>query len=128
MNTSDAGWIQYFKDLRRSFGQRNAVSVWVKTWESRGGKTSKANTSTLRTFMKKQGVEVDNTGIAKIVDAGKGFANKVGFVYKTGVVFIFVSGGIILAGAALIIYGLAKQPAENLGIVSGTAARKFIGG
>lgn len=128
ISTSDTGWIQYYKDLKASFGKRNAVSIWVKTWSARGGKNSNANSNTLRDYMEKQGVEIDAGGLAKIIDFGDDIVDTVTTVFKMGAILVFATIGISILGFSMILFNLAKEPAKNIGIAAGTAGKTMKGG
>ena len=61
-------WIQWHVDLKKIFGKKKANSLWLYAWSKRGGINSTANTSSLRSYMDKQGVDITTTSLSEIAD------------------------------------------------------------
>ena len=106
-------WIQWYNELKDSFGRKEAAALFMKAWVARG--TSSANTSALRTVLKSDGISIDESALDKIVDLGGGVADFFGSALTigkwTGIAVIVV----IVGGAGLLIYNIAKAPGENVG-------------
>jgi hypothetical protein len=128
IKSSDTAWIQYYRDLKRDFGRRNANSIWVATWEQRGGKNSSANTVMLRNEMKKHKIEVTTTGGAKLLDFADNVGDTLSTVFKMGTILVFTTIGITVIGFGMILFNIAKEPSKAIGVASGTALKTYTGG
>jgi hypothetical protein len=106
-------WIQWHRDLKKMFGKKKANSIWLYAWAKRGGVKSSANTSTLRDYMDKQGVDVTTTALGELTD-------KIGNVldFGFGVGKIIVIGGLSVVGLILlsILVKLLRNPNQKIDI------------
>ena len=75
-SSSSENWIQWHKELKRFFGKKTANSLWVFAWAKRGGKNAEANTSKTRTYMKRQGVNIDTTKLNSAFDSVRSAINQ----------------------------------------------------
>ena len=75
-SSSSENWIQWHKELKRFFGKKTAKSLWVFAWAKRGGKNAEANTSKTRTYMKRQGVNIDTTKLNSAFDSVRSAINQ----------------------------------------------------
>lgn len=107
---SEAGaWLEWYKLLKRNLPNRDAKSIWVKAWAKR--KSDKANTAKLRAEMDKEGINLNEGGILeKAGDWAQGAETFVGRTLKVGQYAGFAVGGIIILGAAVLIWGIVKNP------------------
>jgi len=119
-NSPAENWIQWHKDLKSNFGKKIANGLWLKAWRIRGN--SSANTNPLREYMKKQGVEISSSAFDKVIDMGADVTDFIGDAFQVSKYAGIAIGVIILGGAAMIVYNLAKNPAQNAGL----AARAFV--
>ena len=78
-------WIQWHVDLKKIFGKKKANSIWLYAWAKRGGIKSSANTSSLRDYMNKQGVDISTTKLNEIADV---VGNVLDFGFGVGKVVI----------------------------------------
>jgi hypothetical protein len=111
-------WTEWWNELRSRYGKKKARAIWTKAWSIRG--TSSANTRELRTFMaEKSDINIEAGIGGKITDivldpfdrfqditediigAGK---------WVTGAVLV-----ILIGGTAMLVYNIAKAPAESIG-------------
>ena len=113
-------WINWHKALKSNFGTQNANSLWVKAWKKFG--SPEANTGDLRTYLKSQGITIDSSKWDSIVDAGAGVTDFIGSYFHVAKYFGIGLGIIVVGGLGMIVYNLAKNPAQNAGI----AARAFV--
>lgn len=106
-------WIQWHRDLKKMFGKKKANSIWLYAWAKRGGVKSSANTSTLRDYMDKQGVDVTTTALGELTD-------KIGNVldFGFGVGKIIIIGGLSVVGLILlsILVKLLRNPNQKIDI------------
>jgi hypothetical protein len=113
-SSSGASWVQWHKDLVDIFGKKKANSIWVYAWSKRGGKTSPANTSSLRQYMSENGVSVDTTTLSSLGDSIDSVFEGIGnFATVTGYVIIGV-GAVSFLLLAKALYGLTKDPNKTI--------------
>lgn len=96
-SSKSENWIQWHKDLKKIFGKKKANSIWLYAWAKRGGIKSPANTSALRGYMDKQGVDITTTSLGELSD-------KIGNVldFGFGVGKVVVIGTMSVVGLILI--------------------------
>jgi hypothetical protein len=113
-SSSGASWIQWHKDLLEIFGKKKTNSIWVYAWSKRGGKTSPANTSALREYMRGYGINVDTTTLSSLGDSIDGVFEGIGnFATVTGYVIIGVSAlSIFFVGR--ILWKLTQDPNKSI--------------
>lgn len=108
-------WIQWHVDLRKIFGKKKANSIWLYAWAKRGGIKSSANTSSLRDYMDKQGIDITTTKLNEITDV-------VGNVldFQLGLNKVVIVGVLSLVGLILltILIKLARFPTQKLNITA----------
>jgi len=104
-SSSSENWIQWHKELKRFFGKKTANSLWVFAWAKRGGKNAEANTSKTRTYMKRQGVNIDTTKLNSAFDSVRSAINQglsvtkwvlIGGLGEGAVVFILILRKLLL--------------------------------
>jgi len=112
-SSKSENWIQWHKDLKKIFGKKKAISLWIYAWSKRGGINSSANTSALRDYMDKQDVDITTTSINKLTDS---IGNVLDFQF--GVAKVIVIGGLSIVGLILIgnLVRLFKNPNQTLGL------------
>ncbi len=112
-SSKSENWIQWHKDLKKIFGKKKANSLWLYAWAKRGGIKSSANTTALRDYMDKQGVDVTTTSINKLADS---IGNVLDFGFGVGKVVLI--GGLSVVGLILIVnlVRLFKNPNQPLGL------------
>jgi hypothetical protein len=125
--TSPQAWVTWYGTLKDYFGRKVADQVWVRTWDIYGGVDSPANTADLRDGMAKNDITIDASGSSQAYDTIRhtvtGVTDFFGDFMQMGK---FAVGGILvigLGGAALLIYGLTKNP--NKTIETGTKVAKM---
>jgi hypothetical protein len=106
-------WIQWHVDLKKIFGKKKANSLWLYAWSKRGGINSTANTSSLRSYMDKQGVDITTTSLSEIADV---VGNVVEFGFGVGKIVII--GTMSLVGLIMlsILIKLFRNPNQKLNI------------
>ena len=119
-NSDSEQWTQWHKALKSNFGKQTANSLWVKAWKKRGSPA--ANSHDLRTYLDKNGVKLSTSTWDDIVDTGAGAFDFWGTYVKAGQWMVIGVGVIVVGGLGMIIYNLAKNPAENIGL----ATRAFV--
>lgn len=106
-------WVQWHKDLKNYFGKKEANSLFLKAWTIRGN--SKANTSDLRTYLKDNGIKISESSWDSVVDLGVGVGDVFGDFMKISKYAGIAMGGIVLIGVGMIVYNIAKNPAQAIG-------------
>jgi hypothetical protein len=119
-NSDSEQWMQWHKSLKSNFGKQTANSLWVKAWKKRGNPT--ASTNALRAYLNKNGIQLNTSKWDDIVDTGVGAADFIGSFFKAGQWMTLGVGVIVVGGLGMIIFNLAKSPAESIGL----AARAFV--
>ncbi len=107
-SSTDGVWIQWHKELKSNFGKKVANSLWSKAWTKRG--SDSANTNTLRSYMEDNGVKVETSTVAALIDSGYDILDNIGDVFTMGKYVSIAVIIIILGGAAMLIFNIAKNP------------------
>ncbi len=114
--TSPEGWVNWYDVLKSYFGRSVADQVWIRTWDTYGGIDSPANTGDLRDAMAKNDIIIDATGVSQAFDTVKHAATSVTDYFgsfmqmgKWAVAGVLIIG---IGGAAILVYGLAKDPGK----------------
>jgi hypothetical protein len=110
--SSDAIWIQWHKDLKSVLGKKTADSVFLAYWTARG--MDFANTHALRDYASGEGFTIDGGIIGGVLDGVYGIADNIGDVFKVGKYVTYAVLFIIIAGAGMLIFNIAKQPIEAI--------------
>lgn len=108
-------WEQWHKDLKAFFGKKTANSIWVKAWKLRG--STKSSTVELRKYLSDNGIKISTTSLQDVKDLGSGVTDMAGDIFKVGKYAGIAIGVIIIGGAGMIIYNLAKAPAQSVGTI-----------
>lgn len=116
-------WITWHTALKRSYGKKSANYIFSKAWNKRGGVNASANTSELRDYLKKNGIEIDKNFTATITDSAGDVLDGIGDLFGVGKIFGIALGVIVIGGAGLLIYNIAKNP-----VGAANAAAKLKGG
>lgn len=115
--SSSQAWEEWHKSMKSRYGRKVANSTFVKAWDLRGGAGSSASTNKLREYMQKNGVTLDTSGLESVVDsAARGWDN-VGDFFTMGKYVTIAVGVIVLGGAAMLIFNVAKQPIKAISAV-----------
>lgn len=115
--SNDTAWIDWYKQCRFQLGRKNANSVFVKVWSKRG--TSQANSNALREELKKGGVILSTTNVfSDIRDFAGGIGDFIEGTLNMGKTVFIITGVIVLGGAAMIVFNLAKDPIRAIGAAS----------
>lgn len=116
----DGDWENWWNVLSSEFGKKDAQSLWLKAWATRG--SSGANTTALRGFMAKQGVTVDAGNIfGSVADSAEGVLDSISSIFSIGKTFTIIIGGVIVLGAAGLIITVIRKPGEVLGVAARAA-------
>lgn len=121
IGSKSEAWMAWHKSLKSNFGKANANILWVKAWQKRGNPS--ANTNELRTYMDSQGIKIDSSAWNKITDLGANIGDLWSASMKVGQYTVIAIIIIILGGAGMIIFNLAKQPAESIGLAARAAIK-----
>lgn len=119
-NAKAESWIEWHKTLKSNFGKKVANSLWTKAWSIRG--YGGANTSDLREYMEGQGVKINKSAWDSVVDFGGGILDFFGDAFTVAKWVGISLLVIIVGGIGMIIFNIARKPAESAGI----AARAFV--
>ena len=116
--SSSQAWIQWHKAMKSMLGKKEANKLFVKAWDKRGGAGSKGSSNELRTYMKDNGVTLDTTTLESIEDTTSRGLDWVGDNLSMGRYLGIAVGVIVLGGAAMLIFNVAKQPIKAVSAVS----------
>lgn len=124
-NKSSSGdaWETWHKTLKGAMGKKQANIIWLKAWNMRAGKGSSASTSSLRSYMSEQGVELDKTTIESIGDTASGGIDFVGDVLKTGTWIGVGLVTVVVIGLGIAIIGIARKS----GTIASDVAKGYSG-
>lgn len=92
-------------------------------WNKRGGKSSKANTSTLRDKMEEKGIEIDASFFGSIkdttTDAVSGVVGYVGDIFGGAKTVLWVTCGVLVLFLGSVVYRNIKTGEVSKGLVAG---------
>ncbi len=112
--SSDAVWIEYHKELKRELGKSNANILWTKTWDKRkneGVLGSAANTSTLREYMKSQGVSLSADGIFSVaVNVWDSTTDLFESAFGISKYIVIILAVLVIIPAFMLAINIAKNP------------------
>jgi len=120
MNSKFEDWIQWHKNLKAQFGKKLANSEWIKGWKIRG--SSSANKTGLREYLADEGIQIDESAWDEVMDLGVGVTDFFGDVFSVGKYVTLGIVVIVVGGLAMLVFNIAKNPAENVGL----ATRAFV--
>ncbi len=118
-NSTDDVWIEWYKALKKKVGKQTANVLFVQAFSKYGRSGSvDASTTDLRSFMKKQGVDLGEGGVEKTAD----FLDKAGDYIGTGFKayqYIGIGLGVIVVGSlGILLFNLVKNPRQTADIVT----------
>jgi len=116
--SSSQSWIQWHKAMKSRYGLKEANLLFVKAWDKRGGAGSKGSTNELREYMRDNDVKLDTTGLEDVLDTGSSVLDTIGGAFTAGRYISLAIGVIVLGGAAMLIFNIAKQPIKAAGAAS----------
>lgn len=119
-NAKPEEWQIWHETLKSNFGKKIANSLWIKAWGIRGSSSS-ANTD-LREYLEGEGIKIDKSWGAAIKDFGSGVFDFIGNIFTVGKWVGIAILVIIVGGLGMMIYNIARKPAESAGL----AARAFV--
>lgn len=108
-------WIAWYDALQDSFGKKTANQLFVKAWKLRG--STDKSTNALRDHLKKNGIEIPTTWGQDVIDKGSDISDIFGDMFHMGKYFGIAIAVIAVGGTAMIIYNLAKNPAQSAGTI-----------
>jgi hypothetical protein len=120
--SSGAEWQEWYKALKSRLGKKEANSIWLEGWSLRAGSGSHASTNELRTYMKKQGINIDANILEDITDVGMSLVNFGSGIVKTGIIGGMVVTGLIAAGVIILVFNIARNPDKTISVVQAGAA------
>lgn len=109
-NSSDIQWLGFYSYIRRVFSKKEANEWFIRFWGQNSG--PQANTSTLRSEMSKNGVEIQaGTFAGRIGDGIGGIGDSIRKVFRTALVVALVGAGVYIYFKASAFYK-AKNKAK----------------
>ncbi len=118
-NSESQTWVQWHKDLKKLFGKKRANSIWIKAWERRGGEDAKANTVSLREYMEGQGVMIDRSSMASMVDFADDVGDFIGGIFGATKWIGIGLAVVLVGGVAMVVFNLAKSPTKSIKALKG---------
>jgi hypothetical protein len=115
---SAAEWKSWHESLKSSFGQKNANMLFLAAWKKRGGVNSAANTSDLRTYLEDNGISLDKNWVGSIADGAASVTDVFGDLFQIQKYIGIAIAVVVIGGAGMLIYNLAKNPVASLGAVA----------
>ena len=121
-------WKQWHIALKKCVGKKNANQLWVLNYD----KEQPSDNVELRAYMRGQGVDLDRSIVDRGVDWGAGVYNWFSGALDVTSGLTIVILLIIVGGAGLLIFNIAKttdaDKAMRAGLAYGTAGMSEIGG
>jgi len=112
-----AQWIQWHKALKGCVGKNNANQLWLMNYE----KVQPGDNYELRNYMSSQGVDLDRDVLERLTDFGGGVYNWFGGAldFTSGLTVAILV--IIVGGAGLMIFNVAKTTDADKAMRAGIA-------
>jgi len=106
-------WLAWYDVLKAKLPNAAAKQLWVKAWSKFGGKDSPAYTQQLRAEMGKNGIDIEKSNTAFVLDTAKGGFDFVQDFFVAGKwTTIIVVGGASLA-VLVLLFNIARKPIES---------------
>ena len=125
-NDSDAVWINWYKDVRRTLGAKKANDIFSRAWSSQDASNSHANTTYLREEMEKYGIDISGGFLGESLDLGRQVTGYFGDMFTAGK-WLSIGMGIIIVGSfGAFMYQLATKPSvrKEVGQIGGAVATR----
>tara|TARA_R110001592_G_scaffold20489_15_gene83102 strand:- start:841 stop:1293 length:453 start_codon:yes stop_codon:yes gene_type:complete len=118
-SSSYATWIEWHKSLKKCVGKKNANQLWMMNYD----KETPGDSVEVRSYMKKQGVDLDRNALERLTDWGGGVYNWFGGAvdFTSGLTIAILA--IIVGGAGLMIFNIVKTPEGSKRLAAGIATR-----
>lgn len=111
-------WIEFYNALNDRYGRKEADAIWLKAWGLRGGVSSSANTGVLRDAMQAQGITIDSSAFASVLDTARhtvsNITDGIGDIFNIGKYATIGVLVVIIGGSGLLIYTIARNPNETI--------------
>lgn len=104
-------WVEWHKLLKRRYSKKTANYLFVIAWERRGSYS--ANTSFLRDYLKKQGIELTGNMFIQLEDAASDVFDFVGDVFTMGKYAGYGVLALIFGSAIFILIAILKDPVKS---------------
>ncbi len=117
VNSNDLSWIEFHKQLRKEVGRSNANSLWLQAWDKRKNSNSitgsGANTATLRSYIKDQGVDISADGLFyPVLNTWDDATDLFESVFGIGKYVVIIIAVLIIIPAFVLAMNIAKNPAN----------------
>ncbi len=114
--TSTEEWVSWHQELKNRYGTKTANQLWVTAWR-RFGNNSK-NTSNLRSYLKGNGLTIEESAWDSLVDAGDSVSDFFGDIFTVGKYAGIAIAVIAIGGAGMLVFNIARKPAESVAVAS----------
>lgn len=124
-NQSSQGseWLAWYIGLKSNVGKQNANALFLMAWHKAG--SSKGNTSELRDYLSKNGVDIDKGILSSLYDTGSHAIDSVESIFGVGRTALYIVGGILIVGLAGMVYQMVRRP-QTIGQIAQAAAPAMI--
>ena len=123
---SDNVWIEWHNALKKVFGRKKANALYVVNWDAQNGYNSNANTTNLRKYLKKNGLEISGGFTGGIKDFGSGVGDYFGDFFTAGKYVAIGLAGVLAISVGGLIFQIAfnrKTRAEAIQVGTAVATR-----
>ncbi|MSQ80057.1 MAG: hypothetical protein EXR21_10390 [Flavobacteriaceae bacterium] len=124
LNSNSQDWKAFHEVLRKRYGRKTANAIWTTAWQKRGN--ASVNTTTLRAYMRDQGLELDASNWESIKDTGIGVADGIGDfigdivgIGKWATIGVLV---VVIGGSGFLVYSVIRRPDKYASLASATGA------
>ena len=83
-NSIDKVWITWYDALKKQFGKQKANALFSANWDAKNGNGSVANTTDLRRYMEKNGLDISGGFFGEAKDRAYDVADFVGDYFTVG--------------------------------------------
>tara|TARA_B100001778_G_C18575339_1_gene624663 strand:+ start:359 stop:796 length:438 start_codon:yes stop_codon:yes gene_type:complete len=125
-NQSDQVWIAWFDALKKEFGRKKAIQLFIANWDKESGDNSGANTVNLRNHMEKSGIDIDGGVIGGLKDFGSGAYGYVGDIFNASKLLGIGLASVVVISMGVLIFQIAVRPSvrqEAIRVGSAVATR-----
>ena len=117
--SSDAEWISWHTAIKGYLGRKAAADLFSKAWAKNSSWA--ANTEALRDYGGKNKLTIDAGILGSVVDLGGDVTDYIGDFFMLGKYAAIGIVVIVVAGLGMVVFNLAKHPAESIGTIAKVA-------
>ena len=109
-NQSDLIWINWYAALKKQLGRKKANQLFIANWDSQNGDNSEANTSTLRSHLEGNGIDVSGGILGGVKDTFLGVKGYFGTMFQASQIIGITLSSIVALSVGILVFQIATKP------------------